>query len=118
MNQSVIAGIGNVYRAEILFRCSVNPFERGKDLTPEDLQQIWDDSVYLLNDGSRDGRIRTVAFEIISEEEKAAVGKYNGQFSYVYKRTGQKCRLCPSKIEEEKIDGRTVYWCPTCQPLK
>lgn len=115
MNQSVISGIGNVYRAEILFRNKINPYREGRSLSLAEIKELWDDSVYLLNDGSTDGRIRTVNFELISEEEKAAVGKYNGQFSYVYKRTGQPCRVCHTSIAEDTVDGRTLYWCPECQ---
>ena len=115
MNQSVIAGIGNVYRAEILFRNKVNPFREGRSFSLSEIKELWEDAVYLLEDGSKDGRIRTVNFDLLAEDEKAVAGRYNSQFSYVYKRTGQPCRICTTIVAEDTVDGRTLYWCPTCQ---
>lgn len=113
MDQSVIAGIGNVYRAEILYRCQVNPFLQGKQLSKDKFDEIWDDAVYLLKIGATDGRIRTVNSGLLSEEELPMAG--HGQFTYAYKRTGKPCRICNETIQQTDVNGRTLYWCPLCQ---
>lgn len=113
MDQSVIAGIGNVYRAELLFRSSVSPFIPGNQINKEKFDSIWKDSVELLKLGAVDGMIRTVRLEHMSDEEIKVHG--NSQNSYVYKQTGKKCRMCKDTVKQVKLDGRELYWCPTCQ---
>lgn len=114
MNQSVIAGIGNVYRAELLFLARCNPYTLGNELQRETFDTIWTDAVRLLHEGAKDGMIRTVdpryyyEYEIVDE-------KYRQQGSYVYKRTGCDCRICGDIVKSANVDGRTLYWCPTCQ---
>lgn len=113
MDQSTIAGIGNVYRAEILFMNKLSPFIPGKDVTYEKFQSIWSDSVRLLKLGAEDGKIKTV-----DEKHLLMHGvELHGctQYSYVYKRTGNSCLLCNYSILSDNLDGRTVYWCPSCQ---
>lgn len=113
MDQSVIAGIGNVYRAEILHRCELDPYTPGAEVSKEKFTEIWNDSVYLLKIGSVTGRIETVPHAFLSHEEQQVGG--HAQFTYVYKRTGQPCRVCGSSILEKDLEGRTLYWCPACQ---
>lgn len=115
MDQSVIAGIGNVYRAELLFLARVDPFMPGKSLAREEFEMIWNDAVRLLRLGSIDGHIRTVANEHLEEDERELMLHGKGQNSYVYKRTGQVCRICRRSIMSDDLAGRTVYWCPNCQ---
>jgi endonuclease-8 len=113
MDQSVIAGIGNVYRAELLFRSNTSPFIPGKQMSHEKFESIWKDSVELLRLGSLDGKIRTVKQQHMSDEEIKVHGC--SQNSYVYKQTGGNCRVCSSVILQQTLDGRELYWCPTCQ---
>lgn len=113
MNQAVIAGIGNVYRAEILFMTKMSPFTLGGDVTEGEFIAMWDLSRELLRDGSRDGKIRTVLRQHMSDEEVRLHGC--SQSSYVYKRTGLPCRVCGEQVQQAAVDGRTLYWCPACQ---
>lgn len=113
MDQSVIAGIGNVYRAELLFLSKISPFVPGKEISKEQFSGVWTDSCRLLKLGAEDGKIKTVFSEHLLDEEVKLHGCT--QYSYVYKRTDQNCRLCRDIIKSDKLDGRTVYWCPTCQ---
>lgn len=113
MDQATIAGIGNVYRAEILFLNRLSPFIPGKDVTREKFDSIWDDSVRLLRLGAEDGKIKTV-----DEKHLLMHGvELHGctQYSYVYKRTDNACLLCNTTVLADTLDGRTVYWCPSCQ---
>jgi endonuclease-8 len=116
MDQSVIAGVGNVYRAELLFRQNQNPFKRGKNISDHEFFRLWYDAVDLLKDGSTDGMIRTVHPRFMSKEEIEMTQKYaSAQFSYVYKRHDAPCRICGSIIRSMELSGRTLYWCMMCQ---
>ena len=59
MDQKVMAGVGNVYRAELLFRQGLDPWLPGKGLSAEAARRLWDDTVAMMSDGVRDGRIIT-----------------------------------------------------------
>lgn len=113
MDQSTIAGIGNVYRAEILFLNQLSPFIPGRDVTREKFDSIWNDSVRLLRLGAQDGKIKTVDEEHLKMHGVELHGCT--QYSYVYKRTDNACLLCNASIQSDSLDGRTVYWCPSCQ---
>lgn len=113
MDQSIIAGIGNVYRAELLFLSNLSPFIEGKYLEKEVFNNIWRDSVRLLKLGSEDGKIKTVEHKHLYDEEVKSLG--HAQNSYVYKRFGEPCRVCSTTVMSIVLDGRTVYWCPSCQ---
>lgn len=108
MNQDVIAGIGNVYRAEILFRAGIDPHTPGESLTVEQLQVIWDDSVALLKVGVATGFMIT-RDELFKKKPKKA------DRNSVYKREGLPCRGCGTNIAIELMAARKLYWCPGCQ---
>ena len=113
MDQSIIAGIGNVYRAELLFLSKLSPYIPGKQVVRSDFDMVWKDSVRLLKLGAEDGKIKTVSPEHLSDDEVKLHGCT--QYSYVYKRTGQQCRICNTAVKSDTVDGRTLYWCPSCQ---
>jgi formamidopyrimidine-DNA glycosylase len=108
MNQDVIAGIGNVYRAEMLFRAGINPHTPGNRLTREQIQQIWDDSVKLLKVGVATGFM-------ITREELFKKRPKKSERNFVYKREGLACRQCGTNIVIELMATRKLYWCPGCQ---
>jgi formamidopyrimidine-DNA glycosylase len=109
MNQAVIAGIGNIYRAEVLFLQGVNPWRPGKQLRGEEAQGIWADTVRLMRDGVRDGRIITTTAEARNGRPRQTAP------NYVYKRTGLPCRRCGTDILSAVMAARNVFWCPRCQ---
>ena len=112
MDQQVVAGIGNVYRAELLFRHRLDPFRPGSSLRPGRWAAMWEDLVGLMQDGVRVGVIRTVRWEDLTEVERA-----DGQrVSYVYRRAGEPCRVCGTRVRTRELQGRNLYWCARCQP--
>ena len=117
MDQSVLAGVGNVYRAEVLFRHGVAPVTPGRALDRALWDSIWADLVVLMRDGVRVGRIDTVAPEHLPEAmgRAARVDRHGGEV-YVYRRTGQPCLVCGTPVAHTDLVGRNLYWCPTCQP--
>jgi DNA-formamidopyrimidine glycosylase len=117
MDQSVLAGIGNVYRAEVLFRHRMHPLRPGRTLRRRQFDEIWTDLVALLDEGVRTGRIDTVRAEHTPE----AMGRPSreddhGGEVYVYRRAGQECLVCGARVRTEVLAGRNSFWCPRCQP--
>lgn len=112
MNQQVLAGVGNVYRAEVLFRQRLNPWLPGSALSPERLAALWLDIVSVMRDGVRDGRIITThPVDRASLVTPVPVAEAH----YVYKREGLPCRICGTEIALVELGKRKLYWCPQCQ---
>ncbi|MFB9716513.1 Fpg/Nei family DNA glycosylase [Arthrobacter methylotrophus] len=112
MDQSVIAGIGNIYRAEVLFRQRIDPWVSGSSLDAETAGLLWDDTVAAMSDGVRDGRIVTTPAALWSGGNAGAL---DGEAHFVYKRQGQPCRRCGETVGMAEIGARKLYWCPGCQ---
>lgn len=108
MNQDVISGIGNVYRAEILYRAKINPHTPGNLLKPAQVKALWNDSVYLLEIGVKHGVMLTR--EGFQEKDPGRAHRH-----HVYKRSGEPCRKCKTSIVLEVMAGRKLYFCPKCQ---
>ncbi len=112
MDQSVLSGIGNIYRAELLFRHRVNPFTPGEEMDLKTLKAIWKDSIPLLKAGMVDRRIVcTRRADRPSKKEPAP----RGEAHYVYRRHGEPCFVCGEAIVRKDVAGRTLYWCPKDQ---
>jgi endonuclease-8 len=117
MDQSVIAGVGNVYRAEALFRLGLDPLLPGKALGRPTWDALWDDLVDMLRDGVRRGKIETLRPEddprMLDAPDRGALC---ARRVYTYRRTGRPCLVCGTPIAHEKHLARNLFWCPTCQP--
>ena len=116
MDQRVFAGVGNIYRAEVLFRHGISPYRAGRDLTAEEFDAIWADLVVLMTAGTRRGRIDTVRPEHLPEVMgRAPREDRHGGEVYVYRRDGRPCHLCGTEVLVADMQGRKLYWCPACQ---
>jgi len=113
MDQTVIAGIGNIYRAELLFRARLDPWRSGRSVAPDDVRALWMDWSVLLADGIRVGAMITRGD--LTAEQRAAAITDKGLRYWVYHRTGLPCLVCGSTIVMEPMAGRKLYRCPTCQ---
>jgi len=110
LNQSVIAGVGNVYRAEVLHLLGIHPERKGKDLSDQEFDRLWETIVELLNIGVKYNRI------IINDPEE--IGKPRSRMNRderlrVYKK--ESCPVCETPIESWKLASRTIFACPVCQ---
>jgi endonuclease-8/formamidopyrimidine-DNA glycosylase len=112
MDQKVIAGVGNVYRAEVLFRQRLDPWLPGNALSACAAGLLWDDTAAVMADGVRDGRIITTP---AAYWEEGAVLPSGDDAHYVYKREGLPCRVCDAPVAMAELVGRKLYWCPGCQ---
>jgi endonuclease-8 len=108
MNQAVISGIGNVYRAELLFRAGISPHKPGNKVPDQELLAIWDDAMKLMKIGVKTG------FMLTREGFLKARVPIELRY-YVYKRAGLPCRECGKKVKLELFYGRKLYWCNSCQ---
>lgn len=140
MKQEVLAGVGNVYRAEVLFRLDLDPTRTGKSLQLSEAQDLWRDIATIMADGVRDGRIITteladrasgLGIEVgrgvaVGQRKATEPASYIGvrnpnkdvpveDAHYVYKREGLPCRHCGTVIAMAELAGRKLYWCPSCQ---
>lgn len=132
MDQAVVAGVGNIYRAEALYRAGVDPLRPGRDVPAVVVRALWDDLVVLMADGARTGAIVTTRPE---HRDAAPLGgpagrvpgrtRQNtdgepgsvpaGEAFYVYHRDGLPCRVCGSPVLVKELAGRNLFWCGTCQ---
>lgn len=118
MEQDVLAGVGNVYRCEVLHRHQINPATPGERLKRASWDLIWADLRRLLPLGVATSRIVTVDEQIEQVESALAKGEdvhLTERTSYVYKRTGHECDRCGSQVRAKDVAGRTLYWCGNCQ---
>ncbi|HAN70406.1 MAG TPA: DNA glycosylase [Actinobacteria bacterium] len=117
MNQQVFAGVGNIYRAEVLFRHGISPFRPGKEVSREEFEAIWADLRELMTAGTKRARIDTVRPEHMPEVMgRAPREDRHGGEVYVYRRAGRPCYLCGAEVLIAEMQGRKLYWCPACQP--
>jgi endonuclease-8 len=130
MDQAVLAGIGNVYRCEVLFRHRVDPFRPGREIRPSTWRAIWDDLVVLMPLGVAFGQILTMDDQVADALAEVADGsaaahtaavtgarlgdRFERRF-YLYKRTGEPCRGCGSTVRTQIVAGRNLFWCGRCQ---
>ncbi|MEO0964153.1 MAG: DNA-formamidopyrimidine glycosylase family protein [Planctomycetota bacterium] len=111
MDQSVVSGIGNIYRAELLYRAGIHPLTPAKALGRERFDALWADAVAQLKIGVRVGRIVTTEpseFGVKTHRQLTADRRF-----YVYRR--DKSLRSGQKVERLTIGGRTCYACPAEQ---
>ena len=112
LDQSVICGVGNVYRAEALFVCGIHPSRAGRDCDRAELDALWTTAQSMLRQGVRDNRIITVDPSELPRPRGRRLRR--GEATYVYKR--DRCLRCATPIEAVELAGRPCYFCPVCQP--
>ena len=130
MDQAVLAGVGNVYRCEVLFRHRVDPFRPGREIRATTWQAIWDDLTRLMPLGVAFGQILTMDDQVADALAEVADGsaaahteavtgarlgdRFERRF-YLYQRTGEPCRTCGATVRTQLIAGRNLFWCGRCQ---
>jgi len=110
LNQSVIAGVGNVYRAEILFLLRIHPESRGNELDRDTFDEMWKLTVKLLQVGMKHNRIITAGFDAAGKVPKRL--KASERLN-IYKRS--RCPSCNSPVKTWELANRKMYACPKCQ---
>jgi endonuclease VIII len=112
MDQKVIAGVGNVYRNELLYRHLIDPHRPGTHVSEAEFDEAWTDLVALMKVGVSRGKIITIR----KADDKGSPSYGPGRpRTYVYRRAGEPCRVCGTPIRTEEMEARNLFWCPTCQ---
>lgn len=112
MDQKVLAGVGNVYRAEVLYRAGIDPMRPGKRVTRAEFDGIWHDLLDLMPVGVRRGKMHVVRAE---HDHGAPSYAPDRPRTYVYRRAGDPCRVCSAPVATSVLEGRNLFWCPECQ---
>jgi formamidopyrimidine-DNA glycosylase len=113
MDQSVVSGIGNVYRAELLFRANLDPHTPGRAIPEEVVRGLWRDWVGLLSIGVETGQMMTM--DGLEPDAWRRAMAHRDDRHWVYHRAGLPCRVCGTEIVLEEMQARKLYWCPNCQ---
>jgi endonuclease-8 len=116
LNQRVIAGLGNVYKAEVCFLCGVHPFRTVDSLTPAELDDLLYQSRKLIGENVQESS----GDKILTYTGARRTTRSADQASrlWVYGRQGQPCRRCGTAVlmRKQGTGARSTYWCPQCQP--
>ncbi|NLT26246.1 MAG: Fpg/Nei family DNA glycosylase [Microbacteriaceae bacterium] len=113
MDQSVVAGIGNIYRAEMLYRAGLSPHVPGNEVDEATLRELWRDWTKLLQIGVDVGQMMTI--DGLTGDEWDLALRDRDHRHWVYGRAGEPCRRCGTPIALEMMQNRKLYWCPGCQ---
>jgi len=110
LDQTIVAGIGNIYADESLYSAGISPFREAQTIKKNELKKLIESIVTILKQSIGSGGTTFSDFRDLEGE--------NGNFGLqtnVYRRTGKECHKCGNLIERQKITGRSTHWCPTCQ---
>jgi len=110
LDQTIVAGIGNIYADESLYSAGISPFREAQTIKKNEIIKLIESIVTILKKSIGSGGTTFSDFRDLEGE--------NGNFGLqtnVYRRTGKECRKCGNLIERQKITGRSTHWCPKCQ---
>jgi endonuclease-8 len=121
LNQRVMAGLGNVYKSEVLFACGVHPFRPVSTLTAAEVDCLLERAKRFLEANVKDGAQGGMVTYTGGRRTTRAAGLYvddPGARLWVYRRQGKECRRCGTAIlmRRQGPGARSSYWCPVCQP--
>jgi len=110
MDQTLIAGLGNIYSSEILFRAGVRPTRRARTLRRREIEAIHRLTVAVLTDAIAAGGSSISDYR----DGNGQPGSFQTRFD-VYGREGDPCRRCQTPIRARVLSGRSSFYCPGCQ---
>lgn len=110
LDQTNMAGLGNIYADEVLFLSRLNPLKKGKEISIEECQIIIDNSIIVLNKAIALGGSTIKSYHSGNNVD----GKFQNELN-VYGRKGEECPVCKRIIEKTVVGGRGTHYCPNCQ---
>ena len=116
LDQAVLAGVGNIYRAEALFLTGIHPLRPAGSVTEEEWEALWKTVRRLMRRGVVQARIRTVDPREPPHPGAARGAAAEADDFYVYQADA--CRRCAGPIREFPLSGRRMFACETCQPRR
>jgi endonuclease VIII len=112
MDQTVAAGVGNIFRAELLYRARLSPFVPGREVEDGVLRSIWREAGVLMKAAMVDRRIVTTRAKDRPHTRGLVLKE---ETHYVYRRQGRPCFVCGTRILTKVMAARNLFWCPVCQ---
>lgn len=111
LDQTIIAGLGNIYADEALFKTKIHPKTKSGELTKKQAKDLIDAAKYVMEKSIESGG------STLKDYKKAdgTKGDYLDKFAQVFNRTGQECPRCSTIIEKIRVAGRGTHICPNCQ---
>lgn len=110
LDQSIMAGLGNIYADEVLFLSKISPLRRGKDISLEECERIVSNSIIVLNKAIELGGSTIRSYHFGNHVD----GLFQNELN-VYGKKGEKCPKCGMVIEKTVVGGRGTHYCPVCQ---
>ena len=110
LDQRLVAGVGNIYADESLFMSRISPHTPCNRLGLQQLERLHAAVVEVLTTSIGAGGTTFSDFRDLTGTN----GNY-GHAAWVYRRSGEPCRVCGSPIQRDKLSGRSSHWCPNCQ---
>ncbi|WP_159788727.1 DNA-formamidopyrimidine glycosylase [Sodalinema gerasimenkoae] len=111
LDQTIVAGAGNIYADESLFLSGIPPTRLCSHLTPEEIDRLRQQLIAVLGQAIEAGGTTLRDFRDV----EGINGNYGGM-AWVYNRNGEPCRQCSTPITRIKLGGRSSHFCPRCQP--
>jgi formamidopyrimidine-DNA glycosylase len=112
MDQGFLAGLGNIYADEALWRARLHPLRRSNTLTPQEVTRLYEGIVGALRQG-----IENRGTTLTSYQDIAGTSGQNQEELFVFRREGQPCPHCGTPIQKIRVGGRATHFCPRCQKL-
>jgi len=113
LDQAKIAGVGNIYASEVLYRCGIHPRQLANDLSLNDARCLFDEIQHIMEEAIEHRGTSVYHYRDIDGSK----GEFQNYLE-VYGRAGQPCLRCGTPIEQIDQGGRGTFFCPKCQPLK
>lgn len=113
LDQTLVAGLGNIYVDEVLWRAKVHPSRHSNSLTAQEARKAHDETIKVLGQAVEKGGSTIRSYTNAFGEDGTMQ-----EFHQVYDKAGQACSRCGSTIEKIQLGGRGTYFCPKCQRRK
>ncbi len=110
LDQTIISGLGNIYANEVLFAAHINPFKIGSKITKKEAENIVNAADKIIKRAMELGGTTIKSYT----SSLGVTGKFQNELM-VHKRENEECKICQTLIKNEKINGRSTYYCPICQ---
>ncbi len=110
LDQGIIAGLGNIYAAEILFHAKISPFKTGKELTNDQLSRLIESTRFILEEALHYNGTSISDYRRIDDKQ----GTFQN-FLQVYGKEGNPCSICSSPVLKKRQNQRSTFYCSQCQ---
>ena len=110
MNQKIVVGVGNIYASEALFLAKINPLKKASRISQSESERLRSAIFQILQSAIKLGG--STIRDFVSTD--GTYGNFQNQFS-VYNREGSGCKICKTRLKSKVLNGRSTYWCPSCQ---